>query len=271
MMNPQEVWQHWFDATVGVWRKAAESGGDPLGLITLWLKLMEETQAKIRSGEALPTNLFAFYKQWYDTTSETWARFVEETLGSEKFVEIIRPFLESHASFIKIFRNAEEAYLRSLQIPTRSDVAHVAELVIALEEKVDQIDDALEQGRDQIATRESMAALDERLSQLERKLDSLSTVLEKVSTVEALAQPLDRLESKLDALPPALEQVGKTEHLTQRMDQVENKLNAVLATLDKLAAQVAAEPAQHSNPAPRKASRKKTSQQEANSSESPAQ
>jgi len=295
-MNPKEVWKLWFDSTVGVWRTAAESGGDPLGFLTVWLKLMEDTQARILSGEALPTNLFAFYKQWYDATSDTWARFVEDTIGSEKFLEMVRPFLESYTTFLKTFRNAEEEYLRSLQIPTRSDVARVAELVTSLEEKIDQIDDAFEDGYARMATRQSIAELDKRLSQLESKLTPLSTVAEKVESIETIPQRLEQVENKLallsivaekvgpiesimqrlgqvegklDTLPGVLEKVSKVEGLPQRMDQVESKLSAVLAALEKLVAQASAESAKPATTASRKAPRKTTSQPEVKSSESP--
>jgi polyhydroxyalkanoic acid synthase PhaR subunit len=236
MMNPKEVWKLWFDATVGVWRKAAESGGDPLGFITMWLRLMEETQTRILAGEALPTNLFAFYKQWYDATSDTMARLVEKTIGSEKFLELVRPFLESYASFLKTFRNAEEEYLKNLQIPTRSDIAHLAELVIALEEKLDQVDDAFEEGLTQVATRESMAELDKHLNQVESKLDPLPTILDKVGAIKAISQRLGQVESKLDPLPTILDKVGAIEATTQRLGQVESKLDPLPTILDKVAA-----------------------------------
>ncbi len=289
MMNPKDVWKLWFDSTVGIWRTAAEGGGDPMGLVTMWLKLMEETQARILSGEALPTNLFAFYKQWYDTTSDTWAKFVEDTIGSEKFLEIVRPFLESYTTFIKTFRNAEEEYLRSLQLPTRSDVARVAELVVSLEEKVDQIDDAFEDNYARMATRQSIAELDrrlgqmesklyplstvvekmgaiesitQRLEQVESKLDPLSTILDRIRAVEGLAERLEQVESKLDALPAALEKASEVEHLAQRIDQIESKLNAVLTAVEQLVARASAEPGKSGDAAPRKASRKKTQQPE---------
>jgi polyhydroxyalkanoic acid synthase PhaR subunit len=272
MLNPRDVWKLWFDASVGVWRKAAESGGDPLGFITMWLRLMEETQAKISSGEALPTNLFAFYKQWYDATSDTWARLVENTIGSEKFLELVRPFLESYASFLKTFRNAEEEYLKNLQIPTRSDIAHLAELVIALEEKLDQVDDAFEEGLTQVATLESIAKLDEHLNQAESKLDPLPTVLDKVRAIETTTQRLGQVESKLNTLPTVLEKLGEIERLAQRMDQVESKLNDVLATLGKLATQLSttAEETRPSSTTHSKASPKKTGQQEVKNPEANA-
>jgi len=233
-MNPKEIWKLWFDSTVGVWRTAAESGGDPLGLLTVWLKLMEDTQARILSGEALPTNLFAFYKQWYDAMSDTWAKFVEDTIGSEKFLEMMRPFLESYTTFLKTFRNAEEEYLRSLQIPTRSDVARVAELVISLEEKIDQIDDAFEDGYARIATRQSIAELDSRLGQVASKLIPLSTVAEKMGAMEAITQRLSQVESKLDPLSAVAEKVGAIEGITQRLGQVEVKLDPLPTILDQV-------------------------------------
>ena len=78
-LDIQELWKQWFDATTQVWRKATETGADPSGLTSQWLKLMEESRARLMAGEAgdaLPTDPFSFFKQWYDATSESWSRIV---------------------------------------------------------------------------------------------------------------------------------------------------------------------------------------------------
>ena len=53
------------------WKQAVERGGDPLGLTTPWLALMEELRRRIMSTDVLPKDPFTFFKEWYDTTSGT--------------------------------------------------------------------------------------------------------------------------------------------------------------------------------------------------------
>ena len=225
MMNTKEIWNQWFEATVGAWRKAAEMGADPLGLTTQWLNMMEEVRKRIMSDDTLPKDPFTFFRQWYEATNETWAKVVDDMLRSEKLIESASPFLEVYATFAKTLRRANEEYFRNLQLPTRSDLARVAELVVSLEEKVDTIEDALENLQEgppresplQIATSEAVKGLEGRLGQVEGKLDVLSATLEKkeaaaaLQAVERLAKRVDGLEGKVDKVLTTLEKIEARE------------------------------------------------------------
>src|SRR3989440_3537052 len=247
LMDTKEIWNTWFEATVGAWRKAAEMGGDPLGLTTQWLEMMEEMRKRIMAGDILPTDPFTFFQKWYEATSETWARVVDDLLSSEKFIESASPLLEIYANFVKTMHRANEEYFKNLQLPTRSDVARVAGLVVTLEEKVDKIEDTLENVEDERAqespllraTNEAIGGLGGRLGQVENKLDTLSTALEKSKAVESLEGRLGRVESKLDTLSASLEKsevAGTVESLAKRLDLVESKLDKVLGALEEIEA-----------------------------------
>src|SRR6266487_5530113 len=68
MMNSREMWNQWYEATVGAWKKAVEMGGDPLGLTAQWLEMMEEMRKRIMSSDILPADPFSFFKEWYEKT-----------------------------------------------------------------------------------------------------------------------------------------------------------------------------------------------------------
>lgn len=239
LMNAKDAWKTWFDTTMEIWRKAVQTGGDPLGLTRQWLTLMEEAQQKLIAGSPLQTDPFTLFKEWYDATSEQWSKVVEETLSSKQFLESTRPLLESHASITAAFRHANEEYFKHLQLPTITDVANVAQLVINLEEKVDTIEDSLENFElTNQATLESLAHLEQRLDQ--------------VATAEVVAS----LEQRLNQVATIQMVAG----LEQRLNQVESKLDKVLAALEKLEER----PAEHtqSSNAARKTPKKSVSQQE---------
>jgi polyhydroxyalkanoic acid synthase PhaR subunit len=213
MFDPKEVWQHWFEATTAAWRNAAEKGADPLGLTTQWSEMMEEARAKISAEGTIAADPFTLFKQWYDATSETWSKAVGDIIGSDRFMQMASQFLESYTSFARTFHRASEEYFSNLQLPTRSDIARVAELVINVEEKVDQLDLAFEGLEDtyaQSTTSEAIAGLAGRLDGVENKLDVLPAVLQKLATVERLEMRLDRVENKLDQLLLALEKIEAT-------------------------------------------------------------
>jgi TolA-binding protein len=86
----------------------------------------------------------------------------------------------------------------------------VAELVVALEEKVDRLDDRFEDvevGFSQTAKNEAIAGLEDRLITVESKLDTLRGNLEKDRTIEGLTQGLERVEGKLDKILAALSKI----------------------------------------------------------------
>jgi polyhydroxyalkanoic acid synthase PhaR subunit len=208
LMDPQEAWKHWFEATTDVWKKAAEPGTDPLGLTTQWLEMMEEARTKLSAGGALPADPFTFLKQWYDATNETWSKAVGEIIGTEKFMEMGSQFLESYASFTRTFNRASEAYFSRLQLATRSDIARVAELVVNLEDKVDRLDKEFEDFEDrymQMTAGEATSELSGRLERVESDTAALP------AAVESLEKRLERVESKLDKLLEALEKPGREE------------------------------------------------------------
>lgn len=214
MLEPQEAWKRWFEATTEPWRRAITNGADPTGLITQWLGMMEEARTWLLAGSSIPADPFTFFKQWYDATSESWAKVVGDISGSDRFMQAASQFLESYASFVRASRRASEEYFgHLLQLSTRSDIARVAELVINVENKVDKLDEAFEDFEDSNAqstatTNDAIAGMAGRLDSAEHGFEALPEVLQKLANVEKLEKRLDKLESKLDKLLFALEQIA---------------------------------------------------------------
>ncbi|HZC84373.1 MAG TPA: E3 binding domain-containing protein, partial [Rubrobacter sp.] len=89
-------------------------------------------------------------------------------------------WMQSYASFYKVFRERSEEYLKNLQVPVRSDITRVAGLIVALEDKVDRIEEAFEEfeyGYAKPATAEELGELEERLDRVEGKLDRVLAAL----------------------------------------------------------------------------------------------
>jgi len=250
MMNLDDAWKTWLDITMVTWRKAAETGGDPLGLSKLWLNVMEEAQAKLLAGTPLQTDPFTLFKEWYDATSDQWSKTVEEIISSKQFLESTRPFLESYAGMALTFRRANEAYFKQLQLPTLLDVANVAQLVVNVEEKIDKIEDSLENFEDSlanIATLEALTSLEQRLYQvatvdtvasLEQRLNQVATN----DTVASLGQRLNQVATNdtVASLEQRLNQVATNDtvaSLEQRLNQVAT--NDTVASLEQRLNQVA--------------------------------
>jgi tetrahydromethanopterin S-methyltransferase subunit G len=231
-MDSKEIWSQWLEASVDFWRKASEGGADPLGFTTQWLEMMEEARARILTEGNIPADPFTFIKQWYDATSETWAKVIGDVIGTDRFMESAKEFLESYTSFYRTFRRANEEFFRNLQLPTRSDIARVAGLVVELEDKVELIEDTLEDFEDNFA-KAITSNLKEHLDRVDMKLDALPATLQPLTTIDNLANRLDQVETKLDTLPTTLQQLTAVDSLEKRLDGVENKLDKLLLALEK--------------------------------------
>jgi len=178
--EPAQLWAQWLGTAAPDWREGIDMREVP----ALWQEMMEQARAKMQAGEHTPEDHFSALKQWYDSTSEMWSKVVGDAIGTDQFAEAMGRILESYTSFSRMFRQVSKASFHNLQLPTRSDIARLAELVVSLEEKVDRIEDSLEQSGFpplQEDAGEARQHLEARLEQLENKLDKVLVLLEKMT------------------------------------------------------------------------------------------
>ena len=181
--NPgvQDLWQRWFEMSQDSWRKSAEMGQSAMELLPRWVQMLDEARTNLLAGGVPPGDPLQLATQWYNATSGPFSDFVGDVIEREEFLEPSSRFLQSYASFYKVFRRNSEEYLKNLQLPVRSDITRIAGLVVNLEEKVDRIEEVLEDfeyGYAEPATSESVKELEKRLDRVEGKLDRLLAALE---------------------------------------------------------------------------------------------
>src|SRR5215204_547890 len=190
--NPgvQDLWQRWFEMSSDSWRKSAELNQAAMEILPRWMQMLEETRTNLMAGGAPPSDPLQLATQWYNATSGPFSDFVGDVIEREEFLEPSSRFLQHYAGFYKVFKRNSEDYLKNLQLPVRSDISRVAGLVVNLEEKVDRIEEVLEDfeyGYAEPATTESVKELETRLDRVEGKLDRLLAALEGGTQDGALA------------------------------------------------------------------------------------
>jgi polyhydroxyalkanoic acid synthase PhaR subunit len=216
--DPRELWRRWFDATVESWEKSAELGGEMLNMTPRYLEMLDQARTNLMSAESFPKDPLEFAVQWYNATSGPFSDFVQDVIEREEFLEQGSRWLQSYASFYKVFSRRSEEYLKSLQLPVRSDITRVAGLVVALEDKVDRLEEAFEEfeyGYAKPATAEEVGGLEKRLDRVEGKLDRLLTALENGpaqngGSPEAAPEATDAARRKARELSVDLSQVEGT-------------------------------------------------------------
>jgi polyhydroxyalkanoic acid synthase PhaR subunit len=156
-------------------------GQNAMEILPRWMQMLDEARTNLLAGGAPPSDPLQLATQWYNATSGPFSDFVGDVIEREEFLEPSSRFLQSYASFYKVFKRNSEDYLKNLQLPVRSDISRIAGLVVNLEEKVDRIEEVLEDfeyGYAEPATTESVKRLEARLDRVEGKLDRLLAALE---------------------------------------------------------------------------------------------
>jgi len=189
--NPEvrDMWQRWFELSSDSWRKSAEVGQSAMELLPRWMQMLDEARTNLLAGGVPPSDPLQLAAQWYNATSGPFSDFVGDVIEREEFLEPSSRFLQSYASFYKVFKRNSEEYLKNLQVPVRSDITRIAGLVVNLEEKVDRIEEVLEDfeyGYAEPATTESVKEVENRLDRVEGKLDRLLAALEGAQNGEVV-------------------------------------------------------------------------------------
>ena len=180
----EELWRRWFETTT----KTFEGGvgtqnGLAEGMAPLWEEMAGELREEMLSEGDLPEDPIRHFVRWYRANSERWSEAADQHLRKEEVLESASRFFEAYARSHKQLRRVSEEGLKNLRVPTRSDVARVAKLVVVVEDKVDRIEEAFEEfihGDSEPATAAAVGSLEERMDRLEGKMDRILDTLEKL-------------------------------------------------------------------------------------------
>ena len=179
----EEMWRRWFrGAARGSQRGSPFGTGPQETLGPLWDRMARSIREEIMLGGGLPEDPVEFFLRWYEATSEQWAKSADELLGKSEFLESNARLRQEAARSYRELKKASEEGLKKLQMPSRSDLAGVAKLVVGVEDKLDRIEEAFGEfvyGGSEPATAESVRGLEERMERLEEKMDRVLEALEK--------------------------------------------------------------------------------------------
>ena len=201
-VEAQNLWKQWFEGAQDSWQKAAGLGREAVELGPRWVAMWDQIRNNFLSGGGYPTDPLQFATRWYNATSGPFSDFIGDLIEREEMLDTSSHLLQHYASFYKVFRRNSEEYLKSLQIPVRSDITRVAGLVVALEDKVDRLEEAFEDfeyGYAEPATAESVGNLENRIANLEGRL-------------EGVEGKIDRLLAALENAPQNGAQAGPQEY-----------------------------------------------------------
>jgi polyhydroxyalkanoic acid synthase PhaR subunit len=96
------------------------------------------------SGRSILLDPFRIWRQIYEASEQALGSALEKAMATRGFADANGKVMEVLLLTQRSARESMHTFLQSLNVPTREDIARLGQLVIALEEKVDQVDDRLE-------------------------------------------------------------------------------------------------------------------------------
>ena len=191
------------------------------------------------------TDVFGIWRQLYDANEKAWTTALEQSMASSEFGESSGRLLETMLAAQKSVRDNMRAYLESMNVPTREDIARLGELVVGLEEKSDQIADRLDAFDDVTRTQSAEAG---KIDQIGGRLETIERVLRSQATEAA---KIDRIAKRLDTIERSLRsrstEVAKIDRIAKRIDTIDRAVRNRTVEAGKPAARtarrVAAKPA----------------------------
>jgi polyhydroxyalkanoic acid synthase PhaR subunit len=128
-------------------------------------------------------DMVEFWKTMYFSTEDMWGNAIKEYLTTKSFVGMFNEIKDQYLSCYKITNQNLDKYLEVNPIPSKKDIARVAELVIALEDKIDNFDlqfssNLASMTKSLLKMADFQANLKEELFSIKTQVDSLSNKLD---------------------------------------------------------------------------------------------
>jgi hypothetical protein len=136
--NSLEIWRQWNEMAswtlTSVTDSSKETVINPFSFYRSWMNAMESLQERMKTSPPPQFDVQAVWKQWLDTTMSIWQQAAH--MGGDS--------LGLTADWIKVMKNMNEEYVKTLHLPTSSDIVSLGERVVNLEGKIDNIEDTLD-------------------------------------------------------------------------------------------------------------------------------
>ncbi|HJV46468.1 MAG TPA: polyhydroxyalkanoic acid synthase subunit PhaR [Bacillota bacterium] len=144
---------------------------------------------------------FALWKQMYDKMEEQWSQTIDESMHKEDFSQWMGQCLNGYLQYQDMARKSTEKYLEQANMPSRQDLSSVASMVINIEEKIDNLEQTIEEdildNLKQLDAVKEIKSLKTEMGRLSKKMDQIVDLLQaNRETAITLSTPVE------DVIPP---------------------------------------------------------------------
>lgn len=132
---------------------------------------------------------FALWKQMYDKAEEQWSQTIDEAMHKEEFSKWMGQCLNGYLQYQNLARQSAEKYLEQANMPSRQDISNIASLVVHVEEKIDKLEQVIEEDiidfLKQADWAKEVKNLKEDIAKMSKRLDQLFGLLEAKTEIAA--------------------------------------------------------------------------------------
>jgi hypothetical protein len=194
----------------------------------------------------------ALWKSFTEKNEETWTKFMQQAVSTPEFAQAFGRTANNKASYRQMVKQTAKTYLEAADMPSRDDLTRLAEQIVSLDAKVDNIEDGLSDNFVGIPKLLGqiiflLENVHTRLEQLEGSIltrEEFAPVVEQLATLVAKTpstEEINNLGSRLEALEAKIPSRDDLNGIGERLATLENKtlsrddLNGIgerLATLE---------------------------------------
>lgn len=159
----------------------------------------ERSSSQADGNKIIFPDLAELWKEMYFKTEGAWAEAFKEFVSTETFIQMLEQTLNQHLSIEKIARQNMDRMFEYSATPSKKDLARIAELVIAVEEKVDNLDFQLLENINK--TTDSLFKMLELMEKGQQEMIAIKTQNEEMQKqIQALSKQNQDLKKRITAL-----------------------------------------------------------------------
>ena len=125
----ENLWLEWYKANQDMWNRLLQSWTNPT-----------------RAGD-----ISSLWTEWYKANLDLWNRMLQSWIETETFAQLLGKAMQNYLTMHDAFGKALQEYmvqaLQTMKIASADDITRLAEMIINLENKVDQLADEVEKAK----------------------------------------------------------------------------------------------------------------------------
>ena len=116
-----------------------------------WNKANQDLWNRVLGSWTTPTrpdDIFSLWLEWNKANQDLWNRMLQSWIETETFAQLLGKAMQNYLTMHDAFGKALQEYmvqaLQTMKIASADDITRLAEMIINLENKVDQLADEVE-------------------------------------------------------------------------------------------------------------------------------